>query len=92
MGVAVVADEGEMSAPNAILKNIRPTLANARPLTHYLDGFHEVLLQEDVLDFYREYPALLGKLMLDCIDSNLCPFFVSPLYEIEDDDEEDDDE
>ena len=79
-----------MRAPNATLKTIRPTISHSRPLTHYLDGFHEVLLQEDVLDFYREYPALLGKLMLDCIESNLCPFFVSPLYEIEDEEDDDD--
>jgi len=91
VGFAVVAHEAKMKAPNAILKNIRPTTAHTRPLTHYLAEFPEVLLPEDMLDFYRAFPVHLGKLMLDCIDANLCPFFVSPLYEI-DDEEEDDDE
>ena len=79
---------------NRMLKTIRPTLSDTRPLTHYVEGFNEVLIPEEVMDFYREHPVYLGDLMLDCIDSNLCPFFMSPLYEIEDEDdeEEDDDE
>ena len=78
-----------MKAPNRIRRTIRPTVANTRPLTHYLSGFHEVLIPEDAMDFYREYPVYLGQLILDCVDNNLCPFFASPLYKI--DDEEDDD-
>ena len=73
-----------MNAPNRLLKTIRPTLATSRPLTHYLEGFHEVLIPEDDLDICRARPEILGQIMIDCIDSNLCPFFMSPLYEIED--------
>ena len=67
---------------------LRPTIADTAPMTHFLTGFHEVLIPEDVLDFYREYPLYLGELMLDCIDSDLCPFFMSPLYEEDDDGQE----
>ena len=67
---------------------IRPTVATTRPLTHYVEGFHEVLIPEDALEFYRDYPLYLGTLILDCIDSDLCPFFMTPLYEEEDDDGE----
>ena len=68
------------------MKTIRPTLSDTAPLTHSLNGFHEVLVPEDVLEWYREHPLYLGRLMLDCIDENLCPFFMTPLYEEEADD------
>jgi hypothetical protein len=63
------------------MSTLRPTIANTRPLTHYLEGFHEVLVPEDVMDFYREHPVYLGQLIIDCVDSDLAPFFMTPLYE-----------
>ena len=64
---------------------LRPTPSDTAPLTHALSGYHEVLVPEDVLDWYRENPAWLGALIIDCIDENLCPFFLTPLYEEDDD-------
>ena len=32
---------------NRMLKTIRPTLSDTRPLTHYVEGFNEVLIPEE---------------------------------------------